>query len=266
MEAGISMSLKRTDRRCQSGVTLVELMIYMVFAFVVISFALNMTNAASKGYVRGREISKVQSNGRYAMAILARDVMNTGFKSILSTETGVLRVKQFDGTWTGKQVVPLGTPADSGASFLFSKGDPGDTLEIFKAELNSDGTLDQVVRARYHLDKEHVMWRITQIYDPGEVDFWRDGDTLALSKNIEAFQCRFSIDGINWNDDPNGNRNKIQAIQLEILMRTEREVSGPTEQSYSVGDITFTPPAGDAQYMRRRYLETVEVVNNGVLF
>ncbi len=254
----------KDDISAEAGVTLVELTLYMLFASLIIFYALSMATSASRSYVRGREVSKIQSNGRYAMAILARDVMNTGYKAALSDETGVLRVKQFSGTWVGDRVEPSPS-ADSAGSINFYEGIPGDTLEIFKAEMIND-TLDEVIRARYFLDSNNIMWRITRKFDSSAVNYWVDGDTVALSKNIEALQFRFSTDGVNWFDDPVGNRNKIRAIQMEILMRTGREVTGPTGNSYIMGNIVFTPPAEDAQYLRRRYLEIVEVVNNGILF
>lgn len=258
--------MQLNNRVYQRGISLVELMLYITFAFLVISFALSLVTEAAQAYVRGREVSKVQSNGRYAMAIVARDVMNTGYKTVLSSSTGVLRMKQLAGTYTGTKAITGTTLADSAASFIFKPGNPSDTLEIFKAEMVKPDSLGAVIRARYTLDNNKILWRITRIYDSTVTGRWKAGDTLALSQNIEAFQCRFSIDGINWTDDPTGNRNKITAIQLELLVRTEREVEGTTASSYSIGDITFTPPSSDANYLRRRYMEIVEVVNNGKLY
>jgi len=246
------------------GISLVELMLYITFAFVVITFAMSLVTEAAQFYVRGREVSKIQSNGRYAMAILARDVMNTGFKTILVENAGVLSVSQFQGTWTGSAIG--GTPPlDSAASFLFSPGDPADTLEIFKLEMENTDATGDVIRARYALDTSRVLWRITRIYD-ASTGTWGAGDTLALSSNIESFQCRFSNDGVNWVDNPTGIRHQIVAIQLELLMRTDREVDGTTAQSYTLGNITFIPPTGSERFLRRRYTEIVEVVNNGKLY
>lgn len=260
------MQLNDTAKKIskQKGISLVELMIYIVFAFVVISFALKLVTEAAQFYVRGREISKIQSNGRNAMAILARDVMNTGFKTVLVETSGIPSITQFQGTWTGSSVV-VSPPIDSAASFLFSQGDPADTLEIFKLEMENTGTLGTVIRARYLIDSSNIFWRITREYN-ALTGVWDAGDTLALSSNIESFQCRFSNDGINWVDNPAGIRHQIVTIQLELLIRTSREVDGSTPQSYTLGNINFIPPTGSERYLRRRYTEIVEVVNNGKLF
>jgi len=255
---------KRNNISCR-GISLVELMLYITFAFIVITFALSLVTQAAQTYVRGREVSKIQSNGRYAMAIMARDVMNTGYKTFILDSTKIGRMRQLAGTWTGSKVTNTPT-IDSAGSFLFSAGDPNDTLEIFKAEMTRPNVLDKVIRARYTLDSNHILWRITQVFDSTVSGNWKAGDTLTLSKNIESFQCRFSNDGINWIDNPAGIRHQVVAIQLELLMRTDREVAGTTAQSYSIGNITFTPPANDANFLRRRYLEIVEVVNNGKLY
>ncbi len=246
------------------GISLVELILYITFAFIVISFALSLVTSSAQAYVRGREVSKIQSNGRYAMAIVARDVMNTGYKSMFLDSSGVTLFRRLNGTWTGTKVT-VSPPVDSAASFLFTPGDPNDTLEIFKAELLPSGALDKVIRAQYTLDSNRILWRITREYDSTVVGNWIAGDTLALSKNIEAFQCRFSTDGVNWLDDPSGTRHQIVAIQLELLIRTDREVSGTPATSYTIGNVTFTPPSSDTRFLRRRYMEIVEVVNNGKL-
>lgn len=261
------MQLTRNGNRNESGVTLVELLIYLVFASVVIGLSLEVTTASARSYVRGREVSKVQSNGRYAMAIMARDIMNTGFKMLIDTAGGSNSFRQLQGTWTGSRV-QVSPPSDSAASFYYAAGDPGDTLEIFKAEMKSSIELDKVIRARYYIDTDHVLWRVTQEFDSTVLvgNSWINPDSIAISKNIEALQFRFSYDGVNWYDDPSGERHNVVAIEVSLLMRTEREVGGTVPSSYEVGDITFTPPSEDSNYLRRRYVETVEVANNGKIY
>ncbi len=259
------MQLKYSENKQNRGFTLVELMIYIVLVSMIISYAFSLLTTTSRSYVRSREVSKVQTNGRYAAAILARDVMNTGYKTILLEEDGVTRIKQLPGTWTGNFAVV--SPADdSAASFLFFPGNPCDTLEIFKAEMDSVNILDEVVRIRYTIDDNNILWRTTQTFDSTVTGNWVAGAPLALSKNIEALQFRFSENGSDWFDNLSGNRDLIRSIQIELLVKTEREVIGKTGKSYSMGDIIITPTGTDEYYIRRHYTEIVEIVNNRPLF
>ena len=66
----------------------------------------------------------------------------------------------------------------------------------------------------------------------------------------------------NWTDDPEDSKKEVVAIQIHLLIRTSKETDLKIEKTYTLGDVTITPPTGD-QYLRRLYIETVEVVNNG---
>ncbi len=245
------------------GLTLTELLIYMVLSGIVIAYGASMITHSSKVYVRQREVSKLQSGGRNTMAILARDIMNTGFKTYLDTN-GVVRT--LGGTWTGASI-DASKPSDSAASFLFSAGENSfyDTLEIFKAEMVKGDSLEGVYRVKYLVDNNEVLLRISGLYDSSSAS-WGGWDTLQIATQIEALQYQFSIDGIDWLDDPIGVRDQIKTITVSFLSKTDREVAKFVDDTFNLGDISISLTDSSGLNLRRLYQETVEVMNNGVLY
>ncbi len=251
----------------KKGITLVELMIYLVISTVVIGYALSTITATSQNYVRSRETVKLQTAGRNSMLLLARDFSNMGYKTILvDTGGGNTEIRQLPGTWTGADnvVTPL---LDSAGSFLFQAGFPHDTIEIFKAEMIRDDSLDEIIRVQYVVDSATAtLLRISQPLDTAGF-VWGDRDTMTILQNVEAIQYRFTTDGINWHDNPTGIRDQVEEVRIELLARSLRTMRITTNKEFVVGGTQFsTADTSRSKYMWRLYQETVEVTNNGNLF
>ncbi len=250
----------------KSGVTLAELLIYIVFATVVIGYALSTITAMSQSYVRSRETVKLQSSGRNSVLIMSRDFSNLGYKTIIvDTGGGETEIQQLPGTWTGADIVV--TPLlDSSASFLHQSGFPYDTIEIFKAEMISDDALDAIIRVQYVVDSSLTLLRLSRDLDTTD-NSWGDPDTMEILRNVEALQYRFTTDGINWHDNSTGIRDQVEEIRIEFLVRSLRTMRMATNKNFVVGGEQFsTEDSIRSQFLWRLYQETVEVTNNGHLF
>ena len=62
----------------KNGYTLVELIIYSVIALVVVGFSLSLVRTTSSNYTRDRRKSRMQTEGRNAILMMAREIINTG--------------------------------------------------------------------------------------------------------------------------------------------------------------------------------------------
>ena len=91
---------------------------------------------------------------------------------------------------------------------------------------------------------------------------WGAETSMEIANNVEALQFRFSTNNKDWIDDPTNVKKDVAAIQIHLLMRTSKEIDMKIHKTYTLGDVTVNPSTGD-QHLRRLYVETVEVVNNG---
>ncbi len=245
------------------GYTLVELIIYSVIALIVIGFSLSLIRTTSVSYTRDRRKSRMQTEGRNAILMMAREIVNTGFKTYLKYNVNVdTTLTTIDHTTTGgTNEWNEGNP-DGESSFMYYAADAGnynDSLEIFKANLDNNGQNPVQERIKYFLDG-NILKRTRKEYTGAP---WGNETTIELADNIEALQFRFSQNKYDWNiNNPAGIKKTIQAIRIYLLIRTNKETDFNIEKTYDLGNGITISPTGD-RYLRRLYIETVEVVNNG---
>ncbi len=244
------------------GYTFVEMMLYMVIALIIIGLSLSLIRHTSRSYTRDRRISKMQLDGRNTIMMLAREIKNTGFKVYLRENpagTGIYVETTIPNTTTGEDGE---SGSDGNSSFYFKPGNPGDTLEIFKARLDNDGEHVATERIKYLLTSGNLLLRIIRVYNEGSGN-WGARDTTELAENIEAIQFQFSTDNANWMDAVVGEKQNIRGIRVFLLVRTSRQTDINVSKTYTLGDISITPASTD-RYLRRLYKETVEILNNGL--
>ncbi len=76
-----------TKLKNNAGVTIAELMVYIVLGLIVVGYALNAMTDMAKGYTRTRTVMKMQKDGRDAVQVMAREIANTGFKYYIHDTT-----------------------------------------------------------------------------------------------------------------------------------------------------------------------------------
>ncbi len=248
-------------KRSQGGYTLVELILYSVIALLVVGFSMSLIRSTSKSYTQDRSKSRMQTEGRNGILMMSREIINTGFKNYLRDDGGGVH------TWV---TIPNTTTADvdgelnpdGQSSFYYTDGDPYDELEIIKARLDDVGQHLQTERDRYYLSGTTLM-RGERVHNGTT---WDSETYIELTENVMALQYEFTDDNQNWENDfsafPNSKRDVV-AIKISMLLRTKKEIDMNVGNTYTLGNITFTPGAGN-NYLHRLYVETVEVVNNGI--
>ncbi len=270
----------------KKGHTLVELLVYMVLGVIVLGFSIQAMKDISTGYVRGREVTKMQSNGRDAINLLARDLANTGFKYYIfkdttstsgnDTVTYELRPSKTSvdslfllGSYTSKYIDLSGSlPKDSASSFFERSGAISDTLELFRSRLVSADSVGSIERVKFYVG-DNKLWRISRECTNrslvGGVIDWKIADTIAVIENAKGLQFQYSTDGFNWINSPSSSvvRDSIKHIRVALLIASSREsdIVDPMD-SVILGDVKIGKEDG---YLYRTYEQVVTIHNNGIV-
>ncbi|NLW30906.1 MAG: prepilin-type N-terminal cleavage/methylation domain-containing protein [Fibrobacter sp.] len=153
----------------KKGLTLIEMLIYIVlFSIVAILIGSQMKSMVSS-FSGGKTISILQSDTRDVLAVLTRDICNTGYKRIMVSAGGVYKDSVIEGTFL----------ADS-SSFIHKEGNPGDTLIIYKAVLDKSGNFSKKDTIQYYLDSTALKRKT-------------GNSTVTISENVHGLQFEYGV-------------------------------------------------------------------------
>lgn len=166
------------------GLSLVEVVIYMVISIVVIGYIFNTLSNITQTFHQEKKKSNLQMTGQDAIGMLARDLAATGYKHILDTlhlgDSIIYRRRVFKGT-TLRDVLnefPKGEAhPEYDASFLIYTSTYLDDIEVFKAKMKDAHRLDSVQRITYLTDTAGGLKRENRSYMVFLEDFDFDADT-----------------------------------------------------------------------------------------
>lgn len=240
----------------KKGYTLVELMIYMFSATIVVFFTFSLMRTTSITYTKERKKSSMQTDGKNAISIMGREIMNTGFKSYFVKSDSGLTYKKMPMITLGENG---GKGADRDASLSYLNGNPYDLLMFYKGEVSLSGEFSAITRVTYSVS-DSTLNRSLSTLDTASLS-WGTEQTYAIASNIEALQFEFSTDHINWSNSIDHKAHEVKAIKIHLLIRTNQKVDIKTDKTYTLGSLEITR---SDNYLRRVYTKTVEVVNNGI--
>jgi type II secretory pathway pseudopilin PulG len=130
----------------QKGITLVELLVYMVlFSIVALIIQSQYVKMASTVH-REKQITTIQSDSRSILTILQRDIQNMGCKIFLTDAA--------DGF--NKNIDPRSFQSDS-SSFICREGNPSDTLKIYKTILTNVGGYARSDSVKFYLTGDSLI-------------------------------------------------------------------------------------------------------------
>lgn len=156
------------------GVTLVELIIYIVIAAIVVALMAVPFRKMVKSTKTEKQESSLQTSSRDALAVMSREIRNTGFKRYIVGTTGVFDPSIIPNTFVDD---------DDSSSFILKQGIRSDTLTIYKATLDafgySTGGVDTVM---YYLKDSSL------IRDANDPD--ANMETTELANDVHALQFR----------------------------------------------------------------------------
>jgi len=154
----------------KKGVSLVELLVYIVLFALVTMLIGTQLKQLVKSYSSGRRISKLQSDSRDVLAMMSREIRNAGCKTYLVATNPDEYSTQ----------VASGTFLPDSSSFIHSEGNPGDELTIYKASLSNTGDLESVEQIRYFLEG-------TTLFRESS------GEKLELAENVYSLQFQYGV-------------------------------------------------------------------------
>ncbi|MBN1981042.1 MAG: prepilin-type N-terminal cleavage/methylation domain-containing protein [Chitinivibrionales bacterium] len=232
------------------GYSLLEMVLAVAISSIIIMVAFSSMIASSKSFAASKSRTKVNSGVRDALKLMVREMENTGYKLYLKEEpagSGIIL----------KQIAP-NVVLGNGASLRFGKGNPSDSIDVYMAKLNGDGTLHHVERIQYFLSNQKIyknLWTCT-------TGAWSEPTSMILCENVEALQFQFSPDRMNWSNEMPAPQT-IKAVKILALTKMNLGMTGTTFLDYPIGDIRIAPASSDRD-TRLILEETVEIMNNGI--
>lgn len=156
----------------RKGITAVELLIYIVLFSIISLLIGKQFKVLVNNYSGGKRVAKQQSESRDLLAMMIREIRNTGFKVYVSGSGTSLSRNFAAGTFF--------TAANDSSSFKHLQGIPGDELTFYKATITSAGVLSSVDTIKYYLSGTNLMRS--------------QGNTAkTIAENVHALQFEYGI-------------------------------------------------------------------------
>jgi type II secretory pathway component PulJ len=130
----------------RKGVTIVELLIYIVIFAIALFFIGKQMQNLIGNYSSNKRVVQQQTDARDILGLMIQDIRNTGLKTYLQTSGTSLLFKEAPGT-----IVGTGTPIDS-SSFVHKQGTPYDEITVYKIRLDNSGNYALTDTTRYYVE------------------------------------------------------------------------------------------------------------------
>lgn len=244
------------------GYTLTELMMYLVLSTAIIGFSLSLVRHSSISFINTRRIEKAQLNGRSAITIMVRDIINTGFKSYMAKVT-TTPPDTFKVITVTESTITNESGPDSLSSFIAKNGSPYDTLTIYKIALNNSNTYKQTEKIKFFvIDSSKELVRNKFVLD-NTTHTWADSGIVTLTRNIEALQFQFSSDMSVWKNcnELDSIKTNMKYIKCFLLIKTDKQTKTIVNKTFNLADLTLSYTDN---YIRRIFTETIPILNNGL--
>jgi hypothetical protein len=152
----------------KKGTTLIEVILYVALFAIVSILIGSHVNSMVKNFSSGSRTSVLQATGRDALAVMIRNIRNTGFKTYLVGTTLTTNASAFN--------------AADNASFTAVEGNPGDQLTTLQANIDQNGIFTGVDNIRYFLDGTNLCMQ-------------KNGTTTILSNDVRGLQFQYGVLG-----------------------------------------------------------------------
>ena len=243
------ISSQALGQRRQQGVTLVELMVALVISLIVLAGVGNIFIAGKRAYLAQEGLSRVQENGRFALAILSRDINLGGYHA--PGQAAPVAIQATDGVGTASDSITISYNAPPGGTTSCANGlrvAEGDVItNAYSIENNAQGV---------------------------PALFCNDGNSssLELIEGIENMQLLYGVD---TDADRYANQymtaNNVSAfanvvsIRLSLLTRGSRDSGATLNKTYLLLGKTLGPYVdanGNIDGIPRRIFTTTILIRN----
>lgn len=205
---------------CQKGLTLVELMVALVIGLLLTLGVLQVYLSGRDVYRMQDSLSHLQESGRYTLALLTREIRESGYIGCLSID------------WAG-----IDDPNDAGVDF--------DETTIIRATAGANVTLPDTLRIRSAQPFNAVL---TDTVLAGDESFSvEDNVTVAAGDVLVISDCRTAELFVAENDVSNGTTiTATEALANNYLADAMGAVYRYRDVTYTVADTGRQTPGGRA--------------------
>ncbi|GBU23055.1 hypothetical protein R80B4_02969 [Fibrobacteres bacterium R8-0-B4] len=249
----------------KKGMTLVELMVYIVLAAFLLAPVIMLVQNSSISMARDASNVSLRMTGREILNIIYDDLKNTGYKLNPNTFQADMAVGYMDNN-----------PLDSSSFMPGNKvnGNYYDTLTVRMGRLSNAGAWEGIDAITYEVNNGELKRTIQGISST-------TAKTIALAKNVEALKFRYSDDFVKWYDffndtipDHFETKSSVQYIKVIMVTKDPKKLSatksavvpiikaGDGETGYFGGEITINNQNDQALYERHEIV--IPIPNNGL--
>ncbi|MDG5815568.1 prepilin-type N-terminal cleavage/methylation domain-containing protein [Chitinispirillales bacterium ANBcel5] len=236
----------------KKGLTLVELLVYIVIAGFLLAPVIMMVQRSSLFMAKDSESAALRTKGEDVMQIFYDDIKNTGFKTELQM---IHNAPNF--TINNDVVID---PVNDQSSFSYSSGldhaSNFDELTIRSGIIDDQNDWVGVRQITYSVNNQNEIQRSIS------VDGANQG-THTIATGIERLRFHFSPDMQEWypnSTEPNIDKENVRYIKVSLILVSERDGLGYSGQPFEIVDENFTTTDNR---QREFYQKTIPVPNNG---
>ncbi|MCL2219501.1 MAG: prepilin-type N-terminal cleavage/methylation domain-containing protein [Chitinispirillia bacterium] len=265
----------------KKGMTLLELMVYMVLAALILAPIVMLMNNSSKNMARDASNTTLRMSGRDILNIIYDDLKNTGFKLHPDNFKADTAVWYHDlnsipcppTTCHPTQNVDLYDessfmPTDGGSSAgLF------DALTVRMGRLTNDGAWSGAEYITYYVDNNKNLIRASTGIFPTATPITVPGAETrrtVLTQNVAALQFQYSEDLEDWENSYGNtiparlNKPFVQYIRVALILKDDKKLSPVGGiRDMVIGNTILPIPASD-QALYERHEIVVPIPNNGL--
>jgi len=262
----------------KKGMTLVELLVYIVLAGMLLAPVIMLVQNSSVNMARDASNANLRMSGREILNIIYDDLRNTGFKLNPSTFQGDTAVSYINPKFSNKAAqcnsAPANTPGcppnrdsirvyDVSSFWPYNTSDRHDSLTVRMGRLNGTGVWrDSIDSITYKLENRNLLRRIK-----GKSN--SNGKTITLARNVEALRFLYSEDLVDWDgtfnlNDPNDieAKNLVQYIKVIIVTKDDKKLSPTKTASIALAPGDTIKKSDGMLYERHEIV--IPVPNNGL--
>jgi type IV pilus assembly protein PilW len=245
----------------QRGFSLVELMIAMVIGLVLMMGVVDVMVSSKETFQTNEDISRIQENGRYALAVLVRDVRMAGYRD------GGGDLPNFFFTGTCDTLTPCtANGAGTASDRIAVQYDPANDTDCFG---NAIGVTDLVVNVYSITTANNVSSLSCRAWN-ATTSAWIS-EQRALIDGVDGMQILYGLKAGTSESvsqyvsaDRVGDWSRVQAVRIALLGNRGTEFGQSTERTRNFVLLDSPTLAFTDRHNRRIYNTTV-MLNNATI-
>lgn len=241
-------TLENRTRRYKGGVTLVELLIYIMLSAIIMTMVLNFSRKNTVDSVRNLRRMQTTKDVNEISEYVGEDLRRMGAKA------GQSRINDQDYVLN----VSPNVYYDDSASFEdFVNNDSLDSIRFRFAEFDDTGAVERWAEVKYFVDDEDFLWRV--YYPSGAAD---SVDSVKMAPNVTKFNISFGT--YTFEGDPDAIlyevEGRLSSDHLKMKPGDDDPDFSEKELTYNVGNFEWSDFEPDSLHVLRLTDSTDETI------